>query len=228
MVYSCDERVHRDKRARCYDKTVARVYTSKTRGLRIATRCATVEQFVAAFYRTCDEKTFFVSTLATRPVGLETSFSVDLAGGTPVLRGIGVVLAAWPTTKNPFGRPGVQLGIRRLTADSERVHEQLMIARALEKDATHGVPIPIRGDAAKRPPRSPLRTDKLAIVQPRTPGADFVLPANPLMNLSDESLEGFIDCTLYEDPGAQSEPHGRRWWWPFTALRVTLRRLARG
>jgi len=35
----------------------------------------------------------------------------------------------------------------------------------------------------------------------RTPGSEFVLPANPLMNLSDESLEGFVDCTIYEETG---------------------------
>jgi hypothetical protein len=35
----------------------------------------------------------------------------------------------------------------------------------------------------------------------RTPGSAFVLPANPLHNLSDESLEGFVDCTLYEETG---------------------------
>ncbi|MCW5805675.1 MAG: PEGA domain-containing protein [Deltaproteobacteria bacterium] len=33
----------------------------------------------------------------------------------------------------------------------------------------------------------------------RAPGSDLVLPANPLMNLTDESLEGFVDCTLYEE-----------------------------
>jgi len=33
----------------------------------------------------------------------------------------------------------------------------------------------------------------------RTPGSDFILPANPLSNLTDESLQGFVDCTLYED-----------------------------
>jgi hypothetical protein len=35
----------------------------------------------------------------------------------------------------------------------------------------------------------------------RTPGSDIVLPANPLMNLTDESLTGFVDCTLYEETG---------------------------
>src|SRR6185436_6494869 len=36
----------------------------------------------------------------------------------------------------------------------------------------------------------------------RTPGSALVLPANPLQDLSDESLEGFVDCTLYEEEGS--------------------------
>ena len=36
----------------------------------------------------------------------------------------------------------------------------------------------------------------------RTPGSELILPANPLMNLTDESLEGFVDCTLFEETGS--------------------------
>jgi hypothetical protein len=41
----------------------------------------------------------------------------------------------------------------------------------------------------------------LAAEPARTPGSDVVLPANPLMNLTDASLEGYVDCTLYEETG---------------------------
>jgi hypothetical protein len=72
---------------------------TKTKALRIATRCATVEQFVTTFHRFCDETSFFISTLGTRPVGLETAFSIQLEGGKPVLQGLGVVLDAWTTPR---------------------------------------------------------------------------------------------------------------------------------
>lgn len=42
----------------------------------------------------------------------------------------------------------------------------------------------------------------------RTPGSALVLPANPLHDLSDESLEGFVDCTLYEESGSVFHPLG--------------------
>lgn len=49
------------------------------------------------------------------------------------------------------------------------------------------------------------------LVDRRTPGSSLVLPANPLQDLSDESIVGFVDCTLYEEtenifhPGVDGE-----------------------
>ena len=87
-----------------------------------------------AFHRYCEESSFFVSTLTMRPVGLESAFSVDLTDGRAMLRGYGAVLDAWPTAQNRYGRPGIQIGIHRLTTDSQAVFEQLLIARALASD----------------------------------------------------------------------------------------------
>jgi hypothetical protein len=274
----------------------------KTKGLRIATRCTSLDQFVAAFHRFCDEQSFFVSTLSTRPVGLETAFSVDLVSGEPALRGLGVVLDAWSTADNKFGKPGVHLGIRRLTADAEKVFEKLLIARAaaaasgpVAMPVSEPAPVaaapavvppsrptvptsipPIRPKLATppaspviRPPSSIPSIAKPApppasppapfiisapipvIIEPpspadppppepppppppapiatviptvianpeplqaaitaageiraqtetRAPASDFVLPANPLTGISDESLEGFVECTLFEETG---------------------------
>jgi hypothetical protein len=325
----------------------------KTKGMCIATRCTSVEQFIQMFHRFVDEESFFVSTLNTREPGLETSFSVQLIDGTPVLRGMCVVMQAWTDTSNPFKTPGVRLGIKRLTANSMVVFEQLLVTRSAAKGlprpptgtGTPKVITPIAtrplGSAAPQPvtpvttkpmagatklkppasivvgvpktigvpnivPKSPFTetaptkqsASRLELSQParvsepvplavhaettdvieettdvrepklppgfadppkvsgaptsadadlaipfaqaqaetkpssdaprglplpaddlrqaveaeldlakpsdddgRTPGSDLVLPANPLMNLSDESLEGYVDCTLYEETG---------------------------
>jgi hypothetical protein len=58
----------------------------------------------------------------------------------------------------------------------------------------------------------------------RTPGSSFILPANPLHDLSDESLEGFVDCTLYEDTGAAGE--GDTWHDELVDLPPTVARPA--
>jgi hypothetical protein len=234
---------------------------TKQKALCVATRCTTAEQFVETFHRYCDEQSFFVATMNMRPVGLETPFSIQLADKTPVLRGLCVVLAAYTTAANPYKRPGVRLGIRRLTSDSEAVFYQLQAMRTsaplevvTEASASAVRPLPVT------PPKPPMRvpdipvratpppvpapkpqpepvpepiqdsvtiTDAPPIADPtpartslrfttpppmpvappppreeeRTPGSDLVLPANPLQNLTDESLEGFVDCTLYEETG---------------------------
>lgn len=103
--------------------------STKTKALCVATRCTSVEQFVATFHRFCgDDQTFFVATMTSRPVGLETAFSIQLADKQPVLRGMCIVLDAWETPENRYRRPGIRLGIKRLTADSQVVFDRLKAA----------------------------------------------------------------------------------------------------
>ncbi|HET9626514.1 MAG TPA: PEGA domain-containing protein [Kofleriaceae bacterium] len=318
-----------------------------------------MDQFVATFHRFCgDDQTFFVATLTSRPVGLETAFSIQLADKQPVLRGLCVVLDAWATADNRFKRPGIRLGIKRLTADSQLVFDRLRAASrapdtlgaeaiaaltavaAVEATPPPGTlptlpplprlvprvasgpvtlprlppmvkpgvvtvpakPEPVKLEPVAPPPPSPAVPEAIAAPPPapvagseaapagldltpppievtrfqvalnvgtippplsdvefkpqpmprrprvtpqvtpdappdapagepalivdkppvaaapaspvgpigavgreeRTPGSSFILPANPLHDLSDESLEGFVDCTLYEDAGGTS------------------------
>ena len=182
-----------------------------------------MDQFVAAFHRFVDPQTVFISTLNPRSVGLETAFSIDLADNTPALRGIGVVIESWTTPQNPYGRPGLQLGIRRLTIDSEPVFDRLLFAReataatptssssimqvivtkpGVSRPLSKTQPAPLGVKVVSTPPGDPAPMVQLPIPDgERTPGSDLVLPANPLMNIDDKSLEGFVDCTLYEETG---------------------------
>ena len=191
----------------------------KTKALVVATRCSSVEQFVSTFFRFCDDSTFFVATLASRPVGLETAFSIQLEDKTPVLRGMCSVVEAWSTPANRFGRPGVRLAVKRLTNESLAVFKQLQAARktaealpivTVPNRPTPAVPtavvpaavIPVEPD--RYAPEPIAASDDLTnpvATETRTPGSSFILPANPLMNLSDKSLEGFVDCALYEETG---------------------------
>ncbi len=211
---------HRDRRIS--DLQSGSLVAHKIKGLRIATRCTTIDQFVATFHRFCAAETVFISTLNPRAVGLETAFSINLADHKPALRGVGVVLESWATPHNPYGRPGLQLGIRRLTADSEPVFDRLLFAReataATPTTTSTLMPVVVTKPGMLRPlakpaspppatPASAPRDDADTMPPPlvaeaeRTPGSELVLPANPLMNISDESLEGFVDCTLYEETG---------------------------
>ncbi|MCX5741139.1 MAG: hypothetical protein NT062_01430, partial [Proteobacteria bacterium] len=200
----------------------------KIKAMRIATRCATIDEFVAGFHAFCDDATCFIPTLGMRPLGLETAFSIQLADGAPVLRGMCVVLDAWATADNPYKRPGLRVGLQRLTPDSSAIIERLKIARREAYAQLDGIgriatgtepprlptgPIPPRPATSPIPrmevgelsrPRRPTedfdapKTVENQIMQVRTPGSPIILPANPLTALTDASIGAFVDCTMYE------------------------------
>ncbi|HUJ59784.1 MAG TPA: hypothetical protein VLX92_14875 [Kofleriaceae bacterium] len=179
------------------------------------TRCATAAEFVARFRAYCDGDSVFVTTTATRPVGLESPFAILLADKSPVLCGEGVVLEAFTTPGNRYKRPGLRIGFRRLTKKSQAVVAQLRARPASSADG-----VPVATDEARdvtertpppRPPPTPPTAPRATTPPParpepepepeRTPGSPLILPANPLTDLSDESLGGFVDCQLYEETG---------------------------
>ena len=176
----------------------------KIKAMRIATRCTTLEEFVVGFTPYCDGATCFIPTLGMRPVGLETAFAIQLADSTPMLRGLCVVQDAWETAANPFKRPGLRVKFVRLTADSNE-----LLATMLRARAQHDFEPPTAVNSSLGPPpvpRPPPATPP-PIPQPprpeetRTPGSPYILPANPLTALTDESLNAFVDCMLYEEAG---------------------------
>src|SRR4051812_47580460 len=133
---------------------------TKTRALCVATRCTSVDQFVATFHRFCGEdQTFFVATVTSRPVGLETPFSIQLADKQPVLRGLCVVLDAWDTPDNRFKRPGIRLGIKRLTPESQIVFDRLQAAArspiAIAEATPAPGPAPMPSARGSLPPMPP-------------------------------------------------------------------------
>jgi len=145
----------------------------RTKGMRISTPCDSVEDFVGAFHRCCEDNAFFIASRSMRPVGLESAFSVDLSDGTPMLRGYGIVLDAWASADNRFKKPGVLIGIQKLTSDSKKVFEQLLIARAVAADAP---PEPGRDRRTRQmvaigplPPRPPTGPTTITMLKPVEP-----------------------------------------------------------
>jgi hypothetical protein len=93
--------------------------------IRVVTHCATVDAFVASFAKLSTDTSIFVPTQKLRTVGVETGFSIRLADGSPALRGLCVVVGSYVDGDNAFKRPGVLLGIRKLTTDSQPVFARL-------------------------------------------------------------------------------------------------------
>lgn len=115
--------------------------TSKRRneGPRVVTGCATREQFVSVFARFCDAKTCFIPTVETPQVGGTLSFSLRLSDGKPILRGAGVVRGAWKNSDNAYERPGVLVEIKKLSAESKAVYEQLLAKRHADQTRPYSV-----------------------------------------------------------------------------------------
>jgi hypothetical protein len=111
--------------------------------MRIVTGCKTPAQFVAVFQRFCDAKTCFIPSIDTRPVGSALAFSLRLADGTPMLRGTCIVKAAWKTNENQFKRPGVQLEIKKLSAESAALYDQMLSQKTGVRPRPDGVVQPI-------------------------------------------------------------------------------------
>ena len=112
----------------------------RTKGIRIATPCTSVDKFIEAFHSCCEPSSFFIATRSTRPIGLESAFSIDLADGRPMLRGYCTVLEAWKTGANRFKKPGVLIGLKQLTADSRQLFDRLLAAGKPAADVNEAKP----------------------------------------------------------------------------------------
>ena len=102
----------------------------RPRGLRVRTTCATEAEFIALFHRSCDDGSVFAPTQKMLPEGADCAFSLELADGQPMLRGLGVVLGSWATADNRFAAAGVHIEIGQLTTGSQPIYERLLEARA--------------------------------------------------------------------------------------------------
>lgn len=97
--------------------------------MRVQTKFRTEDEFVASFRRFCTDNTCFVPTTTPRTIGIETGFSIRLSDGTPMLRGLCVVLDSWESDENPYRRPGVRLGVRTLTRETKPIFDRCRDAR---------------------------------------------------------------------------------------------------
>ena len=103
---------------------------SRPKGLRVRTACATVDEFVAMYRDDCDEASVFTATEKMIPADAPCAFSIELADGEPMLRGLGIAIASWPTTDGPFGRAGVHISIDQLTSGTQPIFQRLLDARS--------------------------------------------------------------------------------------------------
>src|SRR5215204_4082698 len=128
---------------------------ARARGFTVQTRCKTVEEFVDHFHDRTGPGTLFVHTVDARLVGTECGFAVLLANKHPVLAGTCVVLEVYRDANNRFKRPGMQLAVKRLGPESDKVFAALEAARELRAEPdtlvekVPGTPTPVQPVATK-------------------------------------------------------------------------------
>jgi hypothetical protein len=107
-------------------------------------------------------------------------------------RGSGVAAAVAPVRDTPRRLQTVQIPPAR---DSQRALDSSgsLLDEPLVR-APRGTPPSLEGQQCALATAPP-------VVETRTPGSSLILPANPLMNLTDASLQGFVDCKLGEAIG---------------------------
>jgi hypothetical protein len=181
----------------------------RVRGFSIATRCATLDELIEKFRDRVDDESILVSTIESRAVGTECAFAILLADKQVALAGTCVVRDVFADVNNPFKRPGMRLAIKKLGPESQKVWLALLGKRLDAMPplarAPRATPTKQESAAAQRELNTPRPTRTTPPRETRTPGSPFILPANPFTNLSDASLDGFVDCGLFE-PEATPTP----------------------
>lgn len=212
--------------------------------LRIVSKASSVESFIQLFRRFCDRESVFIATRTPKQTGTRTRFTVTLSTGEPMLTGYGEVTGSYSgDNDSPHGRPGMQLHFIELDEHSRVVVDQLVQDQTPSgrKPPLPGLPspppegqdpmlsapqalgtMPTVPHAMEAGPRPPTQEEI------RTAGSEFILPANPFGELTNESLEAFVECTMYEEAGPGTdeprdtepslEPGSSRavTWWPPT------------
>ncbi|MCI0636415.1 MAG: hypothetical protein L0206_21235, partial [Actinobacteria bacterium] len=89
--------------------------------MRVATRCRTVEELIAAFATLVDEQSLVVLTDQQRVIGSRQPFVVELAGGEMVMKGEAEVVES---TAPPKGR--LRLKFLTLDATGREIHRRMV------------------------------------------------------------------------------------------------------
>lgn len=220
--------------------------------LRIVSKASSVESFIQLFRRFCDRESVFIATRTPKPIGTRTRFTINLITGEPMIAGYGEVTETYDNASSRYGRPGMRLSFVELDQQSAMVVNQLVQSETSSQRKTPLPGVPRPSAPARNGASSPLslgemptephtvqsqaaqsqaaqsqaaqsRASQASAREARLQGSSFILPANPFGELTDESLEAFIECTMYEDTGAANEPSNRSagnaravTWWPPT------------
>ncbi len=145
------------------------------------------------------------------PPPARSAFGTPLAGSLPLPRsargtnqivGLGPCPGASDLDPDTLVKPSP---VTVLTVDTAKLAKKVP-PLAVELPPVSRIPRVPTEDVAPEPivtpgisARAPSHMPRPPMLEVRTPGSPYVLPANPLAELTDDALAGFVDCTMYED-----------------------------
>ncbi len=208
---------------------------SAKRVVRIVSKCSSEDEFASLFSRFVDQESIFIVTKTPKPIGAKSQFFITLADGAPVLSGRGEVIEAVKDKSGKFKRPGMRIKFETLGPGCKELLDRMTgqpaslppLPQHIRPTATPPPPVP-----APAPGQSPEQAAQIEAraaaeaaskEEARVAGSATVLPANPFGELTEASLEAFIECTMYEESGAIQLPEEDKAedgtdllpaWWP--------------
>lgn len=145
---------------------------AKPKALCITTKYRTLGELIERMHAFCDDASMFVATSTLLRVGERRTFALRYADRSVAIEGFCVVLHAWSSGGNPFGKPGLLLSLEQLTIESQCVFDALA-ARRREVARAHPARSHARGRTSNRAATGDPSTVRLA---PRPPVSNSTAP----------------------------------------------------
>ena len=138
------------------------------------------------------------------PKGSRQRFSIHLKNGDVIVAGVGIVAERAPRTDGTNRPAKMRLNIVKLNPGGDEVMAELLERKRRAMAATPPLPPPPPGPQAAKSASgdsvgAAVKALAEAAAEARAPRASDTLPANPLSQITDETLEGFVECVLHED-----------------------------
>ncbi len=162
------------------------------------------DSFLDAYQAFVDADSVVVFSRELPPKGSRQRFSIHLKNGDVIVAGVGIVAERAPRTDGTNRPAKMRLNIVKLDPGGDEVMAELLERKRRAMAATPPLPPPPPGPQAAKSASgdsvgAAVKALAEAAAEARAPRASDTLPANPLSQITDETLEGFVECVLHED-----------------------------
>src|SRR5262245_38657536 len=181
---------------RWYDGTVREPIVN----VRLAIRCASVEEFVDKYWRLVDGDRIFIFSSTPQAVGTRVRFHLVLSNGTSLVRGEGPVVRSRAGVEgDPSRPPGMDVRIEQLDDGSRDLVDFLRATRVEETDRERAARAP-KPPPAPQPQERPPALPSEAREPPSVAAPSVVAPTSAPTGAPTAAIDQLIDDAIKETP----------------------------